>query len=57
MQINVGVLVAIAIYYHLVMPDPNDAKEGSKEVRLSELLTHADLTDKLDDMAEWELLD
>jgi hypothetical protein len=39
------------------MPDPNDAKEGSKEVRLSELLTHADLTDKLDDMAEWELLD
>ena len=39
------------------MADPHDAKEGSNEVRLSELLTHADLTDKLDDMSERELLE
>ncbi len=39
------------------MAYPNDAKEGSKEVRMSELLTHADFTDKLDDMSERELLE
>jgi hypothetical protein len=33
------------------------AKEGSKEFRLSELLTHADLTDKLDDMSKRGLLE
>ena len=43
--------------YHAAMTDLNDAKEGNKEVRLSELLTHADLTDKLDDMSERELLE
>ena len=44
--------------YHATMADPNDAKEGIKEVRLSELLTHADLIiDKLDDVSEWELLE
>jgi hypothetical protein len=37
--------------------DPNDAKESNKEVRLLELLTHADLTDTLDDMSERELLE
>jgi hypothetical protein len=42
--------------YHAAVADPNDTKEGSKEVRLSELLTHADLTDKLEDMLERELL-
>ncbi len=43
--------------YHAAMADPNDAKERIKEVRLSELLTHADLTDKLDGMSERELLE
>ena len=43
--------------YHAAIADPNDAKEGSKEVPLSELLTHADFTDKLDDMSERELLE
>jgi len=43
--------------YHVAMSDPNDAKKRSKEVRLSELLTHADLTDKLDDMSKRELLE
>jgi hypothetical protein len=43
--------------YHAAMTDPNDAKEGSNEVRLSELLTHAKLKDKLDDMSERELLE
>ena len=37
---------------HTAMADPHDTKEGNTEVRLSELLTHADLTDKLDDMSE-----
>jgi hypothetical protein len=35
----------------------NNAKEGSNEVRLSELLTQADLTDTMDDMSERELLE
>ena len=39
------------LYYHVAMSDPNDAKEGSKEVRLYELLTHANLIDKLDHMS------
>jgi hypothetical protein len=43
--------------YHAAMADPNDAKDGYKEVHLSELLTHANLTDKLDDMSERELLE
>ena len=43
--------------YHAAMANPNDAKEGSKEVRLSEMLTHADLADKLDDMSERDLLE
>jgi hypothetical protein len=43
--------------YHAAMADQRDAKEGSKGVRLSELLTHADLTDKLDDMSERKLLE
>jgi len=43
--------------YHAAMADPHDAKKGSKLVKLSELLTHADLTDKLDDMSERELLE
>ncbi len=43
--------------YHVAMSDPNDAKERSKEVQLSELLTHTDLSDKLDNMSERELLE
>ncbi len=43
--------------FHAIMQDLNDGKERSKEVRLSELLTHADLTDKLDDIFERELLE
>jgi hypothetical protein len=39
------------------MSDPNYARERSKEGRLSELLTHADLMDKLDDMSEREMLE
>jgi len=35
--------------FHVAEADPNDAKESSKEVHLSELLTHADLTDNLND--------
>jgi hypothetical protein len=42
--------------FHAAVADPNDAKEYSKEVRLSELLTHADLSNKLGDMTERELL-
>jgi sulfur transfer protein SufE len=37
--------------------DPNDLRDCNKEVRLSELLTHADLSDKLDDMTDRELLE
>ncbi len=37
--------------YHAAMVYPNDAKEWSKEVRLSELLTHADLSDNSDEMS------
>jgi hypothetical protein len=29
--------------FHVAEADPNDAKESNKEVKLSELLTHADL--------------
>jgi hypothetical protein len=43
--------------FYVTKSDSNNAKESSKEVRLSELLTHADLTDKLDDMSERELLE
>ncbi len=43
--------------YHVALADPCDARKRSKEVRLSELLTQADLTDKLDDMSERELLE
>jgi hypothetical protein len=43
--------------YHVALLDPNDAKERSKEVRLSELLMHVDLTEKLNDIWERALLE
>ena len=43
--------------YHAAEADPKDLRDCSKEVRLSELLTHAELIDKLDDMTERELLE
>ncbi len=43
--------------FHAAEADPNDARESSKEVRLSELLTHADLADKWEDISERELLE
>ena len=43
--------------YHVAMSNPNDVKKRIKEVQLSELLTHADLTDTLDDMSKRELLE
>ena len=43
--------------FHVAKADPNDARENIKEVRLSELLTHADISDKLEDMSERELLE
>ena len=43
--------------YYAAMAYPNDANERSKEVWRTKLLTHADLTDKLDDMLEREMLE
>ena len=43
--------------FHVEEADPNDSTESNKEVRLSELLTHADLTNKLNDRSERELLE
>jgi hypothetical protein len=43
--------------FHVAGADPNDARDINKEVRLSELLTHADLTDKLENMSKRELLE
>jgi len=43
--------------FHVAEADPDDVRERSKEVRLSELLTHVDLMDKLEDMSERKLLE
>ena len=42
--------------FHVAEADSNDARESSKEVQHSEMLTPADLTEKLEDMSERELL-
>ena len=43
--------------YHARAADPDDEKESSKEVRLAELHTHADLIENMDDMSERDLLE
>ena len=43
--------------YHVRAADPDDEKESSKEVRLAELHTHADLIEKMDEMSERDLLE
>ncbi len=39
------------------MAQSGDAKATTKEVRLSELLSHSDLVDKLEDMSVREILE